>query len=101
MEEKYIYYQESITCLNRALRTICELEAIPPGTQVWAMAYRMTIIEYCKPFKKSRGIITAKLKMLEPQFSSEMKEIHDKLISLRDTVLAHSDLGSIDAKIVY
>jgi hypothetical protein len=55
MEDRFIHYQESITCLNRAWRTICELEEIEPGSQVWAAAYRMTIIEYCKPFKKSRG----------------------------------------------
>jgi hypothetical protein len=30
-----------------------------------------------------------------------MQELHETLVTLRDTVLAHSDLGPIDAKIVY
>ena len=101
MEDKFIHYQESITCLNRAWRTICELEEIEPGSQVWAAAYRMTIIEYCKPFKKSHGKGKNTYSLLLPEFSQKMQELHGTLISLRDTVLAHSDLGPIDAKIVY
>ena len=101
MEERFIHYQESITSLNRAWRTICELEGIKPGTQVWAAAYRMTIIEYCKPFKKSHGKDKNNHSLPVPEFGQGMQELHDTLISLRDTVLAHSDLGPIDAKVVY
>ena len=101
MEDRFIHYQESITCLNRAWITICELEEIEPGSQVWAAAYRMTIIEYCKPFKKSHGKDKNTYSLPLPEFSQKMQELHETLISLRDTVLAHSDLGPIDAKIVY
>ena len=101
MEDRFIHYQESITCLNRAWRTICELEGIESGSQIWAAAYRMTIIEYCKPFKKSYGKGKNTYSLPLPEFIKEMHDLHKTLISLRDTVLAHSDLGPLDAKIVY
>jgi hypothetical protein len=47
---------------------------------------------YCKPFKKSRG---------KDKNNHSLPVPNDTLISLRDTVLAHSDLGPIDAKVVY
>lgn len=101
MEDRFIHYKESITCLNRAWRTICELGEIEPGSQVWAAAYRMTIIEYCKPFKMSHGKGKDTYSLPLPEFRQKMQELHETLISLRDTVLAHSDLRPIDAKIVY
>jgi hypothetical protein len=100
LEEEYIHYQEAITCLNRAWVTICELENTKSGSAIWAAAYRMTLIEYCKPFKKSTGL-TKKHQLTIPNFDSELKLIHEEIINLRDKVLAHSDLTVLDAKVYY
>lgn len=101
MEEQYIHYQECINCLNTAWRTVCELENNKPGNALWAAAYRMALVEYCKPFKRSQGLNKQPLKIENLSFDSEFKRLHEEIISLRDTVLAHCDLGPLDAKLVY
>lgn len=102
MEETYIYYQESVTGLNRAWRTICELETTSPGSAIWAAAYRMALIEYCKPFKRSKGISKHPLILKKrPPLPDAMVKLHEQVIDLRDTFLAHSDINRLDPKIHY
>ena len=101
MEDRFIHYQESITSLNRAWRTVRELEAAEPGSAIWAAAYRMVLVEYCKPFKRSNGLVLKTLKLDVPELIGDLNQIHDQVLHLRDKFLAHSDLDSIDPKVYY
>lgn len=101
MEEQFLHYQESITSLNRAWRTVCELEKTDSGSALWAAAYRMAIVEYCKPFKRSHGITQKALKLEVPKLRDELNQVHNLAIELRDKLLAHSDLDSLDPKVYY
>ena len=100
MNEEYVHYQESLTSLNRAWQTICELESIEPKGAIWSAAYRMTLIEYCKPFKNSNAN-SKKLKIDGLIFDEEKDKLHKKILYLRDKVLAHSDIDILEAKIYY
>ncbi len=98
--ERYIHYRESLTCLNRAWRTLCELEKTEPKGAIWAAAYRMSIVEYGKPFKVSRSQ-KHRYKLEVPQIEAEYIELHEIVIDLRDQVVAHSDLTVLDASLSY
>ncbi len=101
IDEKYIHYQESVTSLNRSWRTLCELETSKAGNAIWSAAYRMALVEYCKPFKTSYGKNKVKLKLPRPNLDHEELELHEKIVGLRDQVLAHSDLSVLDASVSY
>lgn len=101
IDEEYIHYQESITSLNRSWRTLCELETSKAGNAIWSAAYRMALVEYCKPFKTSYGKNKVKLKLPTPNLDKEELALHEKILDLRDQVLAHSDLSVLDASVSY
>lgn len=100
-DQNYIHYQEAITSLNRAWRTLRELEVAKPGTAMWSAAYRMSLIEYCKPFKVSYGSNKEKLSLPAPDLDQEMLKLHKAIIDLRDAMLVHSDISVMDAKVSY
>ena len=101
IDEEYIHYQESITSLNRSWRTLCELEESEAGSAIWSAAYRMALIEYCKPFKISYGKNKVKHKLPTPNLDQDELALHEKILNLRDQVLAHSDLSVLDASVSY
>ncbi len=101
LDEEYTHYQESITSLNRAWRTACELESTNPGNAIWSAAYRMVIVEYCKPFKKSNLKKGVRHNLKTPDLSPNLEALHKELINLRDKVMAHSDIDVLDANVVY
>ena len=100
-DEAYIHFQECITSLNRAWRTIKELqvsENAHPALQ--RAAYQMTLIDYAKPYKESRGANKRSHRLRFPRsLSNTDKVLHKKLLNLRDQFLAHSDLSIKDAKV--
>ncbi|MDP5189226.1 hypothetical protein [Rheinheimera baltica] len=100
-DEEYVHFQESITSLNRAWRTLCELEKAPSGNAIWSAAYRMVIVEYCKPFTNSQINESKRHKLPAPSLTDEGKKLHARLLDLRNQVMAHSDLSVLDAKVCY
>lgn len=101
LDEEYIHYQESITSLNRAWRTLCELENFKSGNAVWSAAYRMVIVEYCKPFTQSQINSNERHRLPLPNIPDKSKLLHEKLLDLRHQVMAHSDLQALDANVSY
>jgi hypothetical protein len=101
LSEEYIHFQESITSLNRAWRTLCELEKCKPGNAVWSAAYRMVVVEYCKPYTPSQINKIERHKLSLPNIPDESKLLHGRLLKLRHQVMAHSDLSVLDANVSY
>lgn len=101
LDEEYVHFQESITSLNRAWRTLCELENAPSGNAIWSAAYRMVIVEYCKPFTISQINRSERHKLPLPSLTDDCNNFHARLLELRNQVMAHSDLSVLDAKVCY
>jgi hypothetical protein len=101
LSEEYIHFQESITSLNRAWRTLCELEKCKSGNAIWSAAYRMVVVEYCKPFTDSQINKKERHKLSLPSIPYESKLLHDRLLKLRHQVMAHSDLTVLDENVSY
>ena len=98
-DEEYVHFEECLTRLNHAWRIICELEHADSNSLVWIAAYQMAIIEYAKPYKESRGTNKWRYIIPTPELDDTNRLLHEKLLSLRDTFLAHSDLTIKDAKV--
>lgn len=101
LDEEYIHFQESITSLNRAWRTLRELETCPAGNAIWSAAYRMVVVEYCKPFTQSQINSNVRHKLPLPSIPNESKLLHERLLILRNQVMAHSDISVLDANVSY
>jgi len=99
-DEAYIHYQECITSLNVAWRTIGKLEELSVDPVLSRAAYHMALIDYAKPFTKSYGKNGRAHQLKVSQLLSDKeKALHRDLMKLRNTFLAHSDLNERDAKV--
>ena len=85
--------------LNGSWRVLKKLQTIEDQTEVWMAAYRMCLIDYCKPFKKSNGA-NGKLILEVPELPQNLQEVHDYVIKVRDKILAHSDLEPLNVQII-
>jgi hypothetical protein len=105
LDDEYIHYRQSIDHLNYAWSVACELEKAEPldlsERLIWSAAYRGVVVEYCKPFTNSRSATNRRLKISPPDWSIENSNLHERLVHLRDTSLAHTDLSELDATVIY
>ena len=97
--ENYVYYQECLSSLNAAWRIIDTLQSSNANKTLASASFRMALIEYAKPYKLSQGVHKKIHKLPIPDLSEEDKLLHARIIVLRDTVLAHSDIRVKDAKV--
>lgn len=98
-QEEFIFFQECLTRLNSAWAIIEALDTeTSHKTVAWA-AFRMALIEYAKPYKRSVGAHVKRHVLSFPQLSDQDRALHDEILRLRDTVLAHSDISVKDAKL--
>ena len=98
-EEAYIHFQECLTSLNTAWAILVKLEDARIDATLWTASFHMALIEYAKPFKQSRGVHKRSHTMPLPQGDPGFEDLHERLIGLRDQVLAHADLAGKDAKV--
>ena len=98
-DETYVHFEDCLVRLNQAWRIICDLQTIECKNLIWLAAYQMAIIEYAKPYKVSYGSQKRKYVLPLPKLSDTDQILHEQLLSLRDTFLAHSDLTIKDAEV--
>jgi hypothetical protein len=99
-DERFVYYQECITSLNSAWQIITTLQETKVRPVIGRAAYHDALIDYAKPFKESRGKeIRSHFTKFPSEFSDTDKQLHDRIITLRDQFLAHSDITIKDAKV--
>lgn len=87
-EEEYFYLT---MCSERLSKSITLLDLYLSSSikdDLACSAYRMAIIEYCKPFKNTHG----KHKRYVIDFPFESNSLHNDLLSQRDKMLAHTDI---------
>jgi len=93
--EEYIHLESSIDDLNRAWIILNEILKPTIGLLVIS-AFQFAIIEYAKPYLKARGKLRD-YKLDDSCVPSEHKNLHQKLLKMRNTIIAHSDLTIRDA----
>ena len=96
-EENFIYFTLCIEWLNNAWRLLQAIQ-MQPKNQLGGAAFRFALIEYCKPYKPSRG--SSKQFKLDTSLISPVHiALHNRIIASRDQVHAHSDLTVMEAKL--
>ena len=96
-EEHFIHFTSSVAWLNTAW---CLLQLIreQSGNSLIGPAFRFALIEYCKPYKLSKGAI--KWFKLDTKFiPNNLLPLHKRIVDSRDQVHAHSDLTIMEAKL--
>ena len=63
-----------------------------------APAFRFALIEYCKPYKWSRGV-NRNFKLDTSFIPKSLLPLHERIVNSRDQVHAHSDLTIMEAKL--
>jgi len=90
-QEEYIHFDSSMDDLNRAWSILNEIKQ-QTGNRLVAAAFQFAIIEYAKPYLKSKGQLRSDYKMESDCIPSEHLELHKRLLDARNTIIAHSDL---------
>ena len=95
--EQFVHFVSCITWLNNAWRSL-DMIHTQSGNPLIGPAFRFALVEYCKPYKLSHGI-NRKFKLDTSFIPKERLPLHERIISSRDQIHAHSDLTVMDAKL--
>lgn len=95
-EDRFTYYQSFATAYLRQAKTALELLEhyidLDPDLRMPLM--RDAIISYAALFCKSNGRVSTKWHLEEQTFvPSHLQDVHRKICSDRDVIIAHCDLG--------
>ncbi|QIB66092.1 hypothetical protein [Kineobactrum salinum] len=78
--EEFIFFQECLTSLNSAWSIIDALSSSEAHKAVASAAFRMALIEYAKPYKKSVGVLIKRHVLPLPSLSDKDRELHNEII---------------------
>lgn len=97
-EEQYIHFVSCIQNLNEALR-ILKIIKQQSGNPLIGPAFEFALIEYSKPYTKSRGNLKYYHSLGVEDIPQEYHKLHKEILDARDQIHAHSDLTVEDATI--
>ncbi len=96
-EERFVHFASCITWLNNAWRLLNTIHTQSDNPLI-GPAFRFALVEYCKPYKLSHDI-NKKFKLDTSLIPKERLPLHERIISSRDQIHAHSDLTVTDANL--
>jgi len=104
-EEQYFHFALCIDNLNSAWRILQEIKRQKENLLI-GVAFQFALIEYSKPYKESyssilnsKGKPIHKHKLGKEFIPREHLALHERIIRIRDEILAHTDLGIREAKV--
>lgn len=97
-EEEYAHFTSCIEELNSAWRILQDIKKSKDEVLI-GYAFRYALIQYAKPYKQSFGKEKRKHQLESKFVPKEHSEMHKKILDVRDTILAHSDLTVKDIKV--
>lgn len=98
-EEEYFHLVDCIESFRRSIEILRELSNANIGRTLTDAAHKMAIIEYAKPYTSARGNSKFKYCLETPALCTSDTRLHDVLLTLRDKVIAHSDLTPKQGKV--
>lgn len=103
-EEQYVHLVSCIDDLNSAWRILRQIKECQ-GHPLVGPAFQFALIEYSKPYRTSFGVSSnAKGKALQHKLDDSHVptayiDLHNRLLTARDKIHAHSDLNVREAKL--
>ncbi|WP_157830674.1 hypothetical protein [Aeromonas sobria] len=99
-EEEYFHVVMCVQDLAHCISILDVIKKIEGRLdKIHEAAYKMAIIQYARPFTSAFGTVKYRYKQDSGIVERKHKWMHSHLISLRDQVLAHSDLTPRQATI--
>jgi hypothetical protein len=95
--EQYIHFVSCVDSLNNAWRILQEIKQ-SPGNSLIGAAFQFAVIEYARPYRTSYGI-TSRHRLDNTFVPQAHRELHNRLLAIRDQILAHADLTIMEAKL--
>lgn len=103
-EEQYVHLVSCIDDLNSAWRILRQIKECH-GHPLVGPAFQFALIEYSKPYRTSFGVsLNAKGKAFQHKLDDRhvptaSVDLHNRLLTARDRIHAHSDLTVREAKL--
>ena len=96
-EEHFVHFVSCISWLGNAWRLLHAIQE-QPGNPLIGAAFRFALVEYCKPYKLSRGV-NRPFKLDTSLIPNALLPLHKRIITSRDQIHAYSDLTVMQAKL--
>jgi hypothetical protein len=96
-EEQFIHIATCISRLHSAIETLRAIKAAAPDNPLIAPAFRFALVEYVSPYTGADGQLK-KYKLDHKYVPAEHLDLHNRIVSARHQVHAHSDLTIMNAK---
>ena len=94
--EEFIHLESSIEDLNLAWR-ILKIIKEEKGSPLIAPAFQFAIVAYARPYTRADGILKKQYKLDQRHLLGNHRQLHDRLLTIRNQIIAHSDLRPKDA----
>jgi hypothetical protein len=91
LTEECAFYSFAKDDLKEAYRSIEAVNRYKRDVVISALI-KIAIISYSRPFKKCRGEYNKHYKLEADIIPNQYKELHQKIITYRDQIFAHSDI---------
>lgn len=98
-EEEYFHLVDCIESFRRSSNILKELLGSELSKTLTNAVYKAAIIEYAKPYTPSHGDEKWKYRLAPPELTKSEARLHNVLMTLRDKVIAHSDLSPKQGKV--
>lgn len=98
-EERYVHFTHCIEDLNDAWRVLKEIQQRTEYGGVEAAAFRYALVAYARPYTQSKGVSKTNHRLDRGCVPSAHLELHQRLLSARNQIHAHSDLTLRDARV--
>ena len=100
IKEKYVHFCTCIDNLNYSWNILKIVqEEQNKGNPLLLPAFQLALIEYTKPYGKSRGNVMNNHKLDTEYLPKKYYELHKRLLDARNQIHAHTDLTVKDADV--
>ena len=91
LEEKYAFYRFAKDDLNEAFESVKAIKRYKKDIAISALV-KIAVISYSRPFKTCRGRDNQCYKLQNDVIPVQYKTLHQKIITYRDQIFAHTDI---------
>lgn len=97
-EERYIHFAACIERLHNAWTTLNAIKG-EANSRLVGPAFRYALVEYSTPYTASEGVVKRRHKLDGSCVPSAYMALHERILTARHKIHAHTDLTVRDAKL--
>jgi hypothetical protein len=96
LEQNYVFLRFATADFEQALRSLAMIKRYR-REDIVSVLIRDAVVAYGRPFSINRGVLASKSRLRLPDafVAMSFRNLHDRSITLRNKVFAHTDLGAV------